>query len=190
MRGPLSFFLSLIILVTLGCGGKRKKRAAPPARDASVADAGSGAGPAAGAGAITPVAGPPPVECTRVGLGSDALTAALGRTVRVLPAHNPPLWPPTCELDIANVSPPVTVMIDCSVRGGLGAGALAALREAGDYTALAELGSEALASPGQVVFVDADSECLVTISSALLPAPDVMTLARLAERGVNPQSVW
>lgn len=189
MRGPLSFFLSLIILVTLGCGGKRKRRAAPPARDAAVADAGSGA-VGGGPGAITPVAGPPPVECTRVGLGSDALTAALGRTVRVLPAHDPPLWPPTCELDIANVSPPVTVMIDCSVRGGLGAGALAALREEGDYTALAELGSEALASPGQVVFLDADSDCLVTVSSAVLPAPDLMTLARLAERGVSPQSVW
>ncbi len=189
MRGPLSFFLSLIILVTLGCGGKRKRRAAPPARDAAVADAGASA-VGGGPGAITPVAGPPPVGCTRVGLGSDALTAALGRTVRVLPAHDPPLWPPTCELDIANVSPPVTVMIDCSVRGGLGAGALAALREEGDYTALAELGSEALASPGQVVFLDADSDCLVTVSSAVLPAPDLMTLARLAERGVSPQSVW
>ncbi|MCC6995488.1 MAG: hypothetical protein IT370_12830 [Deltaproteobacteria bacterium] len=186
MRGPLSFILSLGILATVGCGSKRSKRAASPGRDASLADAGAGVG----GGVITPVAGPAPVGCTRVGLGSDALTAALGRTVRVLPAHDPPLWPPTCELDIANVSPPVTVMIDCSVRGGLGAGALAALREEGDYTALAELGSEALVSPGQVVFLDADSDCLITVSSAVLPAPDLMTLARLAERGVSPQSVW
>jgi hypothetical protein len=184
---PLSFAILLFVTMSIsGCGGKRKRAAAKPF-DAGVSpDASREAEPAP-----PPPPAPPPVECARVGLTDEALTAALGRPARVLPeAAGGDHGPPRCAIELGAGGVPPTVMIDCTVRGGQADKVMATLRADADYTALAELGKQALATPGQLVFVDDDTECLVTVSGAALAQADLLVLARLAERGVAPGSVW
>jgi len=172
----------LIILICVnGCGGKRK-RAAAPVFDAALVDA--------AVVMVPPPPGPPPVACARVGLTDAALTAALGRAARVLPAAADRRGPPSCDVALTDSELPISVMIDCTVRGGQADKALAALREAADYTELAELGKAALVSPGQVVFVDRDTECLITVTGSAAAPADLLTLARSAEQGVQPATVF
>ena len=195
----------LILGVSLAACGKSgsSDRKPPPARtrpalpgsDAAVGDAGAAdGGPENGRQATGDGRqAMPDAEGRKIcaGVFPAGVAGAIGRAAGVRDAESNarrPL-PPTCAIDGVG-----TVMVDCTVRGGLWRTTLGRLTEHGGgvYRPMAagSVGRQALSGPGQIVFVDVDTDCLVTVTADGLDATQLLALAKLAEAGVTPQSAY